>query len=325
MPAPADKRAALKLTLRVSAKRPFPNLPLPMLWVKVGGKYIDYRSISEKSEVLTYAVRMEDHLIDDGVIKVMLRTFVEMPYSVEGFENDDRSKPEDKIPGGIGVYRPKFDRKKLRTPDSQPVPSIVIESIEIDYDHRAAWPPANWDVDVDIKNDTASAQRLLESWIERAQFFSLYRQLRSQGVDFDDALRAAFQSVLMSGRFRYLASPLDKDSSVAQHAVASRLSFMLTGGPPDEELRKLAAAEKLKDPQVLDAQVDRLLDDPRSLDFFQPFVVQWLNMDQPITVVMSHFKKQDFRFGRHLKAFMKDETDSCCHTEFGGRGWSELQ
>jgi len=35
---------------------------------------------------------------------------------------------------------------------------------------------------------------------------------------------------------------------------------------------------------------------------------QWLNMDQPITLVMSHFQKQDFRFGRHLKASMKEET-----------------
>ena len=59
---------------------------------------------------------------------------------------------------------------------------------------------------------------------------------------------------------------------------------------------------------MLDAQVDRLLSDSRSDAFFRPFVTQWLSMDQPITLVMSHFKKQDFRFGRHLKASMKEET-----------------
>ena len=31
-------------------------------------------------------------------------------------------------------------------------------------------------------------------------------------------------------------------------------------------------------------------------------------MDQPITLVMSHFKKRDFKFGRHMKASMKEET-----------------
>jgi hypothetical protein len=130
-PAPADKRAAMKMTMRVSARRPMAGLPLPMLWVKVGGSYIDYRPIGEEPRTLTYAVRMEDCLIEGSAIKVMLQSFVEVPYAVEGFENDDRTKPEDNLPGGIGVYRPAFDRKVLRTPDVQPVPSIVIESIEV--------------------------------------------------------------------------------------------------------------------------------------------------------------------------------------------------
>jgi hypothetical protein len=143
---------------------------------------------------------------------------------------------------------------------------------------------------------------------EEARFFALYRKLRDQAFSFDDALRSTFQSVLMGGPFRYLASPSDPDPVIAQHAIAARLSFMLVGSPPDEELRALAAAGKLCHPKVLDGQVDRLLSDPRSDAFFRPFVVQWLNMNQPITLVMSHFKKQDFRFGRHLKASMKEET-----------------
>ena len=320
LPAPADKRAALKLTVRVSARRPLPGLPQPMFWVSIGGKYIDYVSVGDEPQTLTYAVRMEDHLVEGGVIKVMLRSFVETPYAVKGFENDDRSKPEDKIPGGIGVFRPKFDKKKLRTPDQQPVPSIVIETIEIDYDHRAAWPPADWNSDIgELADDDETGRRLLSLWIDRAwrrpagedeqaRFFALYQELRDQGFSFDEALRSAFQAVLMGGPFRYLASPGDKDPTTAQYAIASRLSFMLVGAPPDEPLRRLAAAGRLRDPKILDAQVDRLLADPRSDAFFRPFVMQWLDMDQPITVAMSHIKKQDFKFGRHLKASLKEET-----------------
>jgi hypothetical protein len=315
-PAPADKRAALKMTMRVSARRPMAGLPLPMLWVKVGGSYIDYRSIGEEPRTLTYAVRMEDCLIEGNSLKVMLQSFVEVPYAVEGFENDDRTKPEDNLPGGIGVYRPAFDRKVLRTPDEQPVPAIVIESIEVDYDHRAAWPASSSE---EIKDDEASARRLIALWMERAwrrpssdaeqaKFVALYQRLRGEGTSFDEALRAAFQSVLMGGPFRYLASPADTDPVVAQYAIASRLSFMLIGAPPDRELRELAAAGKLRDPKVLDAQVDRLLADPRSDAFFRPFVTQWLNLNQPLTLTMSSLKKQDFRFGRHLKDSMKEET-----------------
>ena len=320
VPAPADKRAALKMSLRVVAERPLPDLPSPMLWVKIGGKYMDYRPIGDDPQTLTYAVRMEDHMVEGKVIKIMLQSFVEVPYAVKGFENDDRSKPEDKIPGGIGTFRPKFDRKKLRTPDVQPVPSIVIESIKIDYDHRAAWPPPSWDVDVTpFEDDDESARRLLALWMNRAwrrpvtdaeseRFLTLYQSLRDQGLSFDDALRSTFQAVLMGGPFRYLASPSDTDQVIAQHAIASRLSFMLVGAPPDRQLIELAAAGKLRDANVLDSQVERLLSDPRSEAFFRPFVTQWLNMDQPITLVMSHFKKRDFKFGRHMKASMKEET-----------------
>ena len=320
VPAPADNRAAMKLTLVVAAKRPFAGLPVPTLGVKVGGQFIDYRPISEDAQTLSYTIRMEDHLVEDGVIKTMLRCYVEVPYAVEGFENDDRSKPEDKIPGGIGTFRPKFDRKKLRKPAEQPVPSIVVQSIEIDYDYVAQWPPSTWDLRADeIIDDDDSARRLLKLWIQRAwrrpaaaseteKFFTFYQDLRKQSFSFDDALRSTFQSVLMGGPFRYLASPRNAGAEVSPYAIASRLSFMLIGGPPDGELRSLAAAGTLRQRDVLDAQIDRLLASPRSDAFSRPFVSQWLSLDQPITLTMSHFKKQDFRFGRHLKASMREET-----------------
>lgn len=320
VPPPADHRATLKITLRVRTQRPRPGLPIPILWVKVGGSYIDYRPIGELPQTLTYAVRMEDCVVEGSAVKVMLQSFVEVPYAVEGFPNDDPTKPEDNIAGGFGTYRPKFDRKVLRTPQDQPVPSIIVESVEVDYHHRAAWPPATWGVDLgQLSDDDATARRLLNLWVERAwrrpaneqeqeKFWALYRQLRAEELSLDEALRGVFQAVLMGGPFRYLASPTDSNPTVAQHAIASRLSFMLVGAPPDAELRRLAAAGQLRDPRVIDGQVERLLADPRSEAFFRPFVVQWLNLNQPVTVTMSSFKKQDFRFGRHLKESMRDET-----------------
>ena len=114
--------------------------------------------------------------------------------------------------------------------------------------------------------------------------------------------------MLLSGPFRYLASPADPDPVAAQHAVASRLSFLLWGAPPDAELRRLAEEGRLRDPAVLDVQVDRLLADPRSDAFVRPFVTQWLELEQPITIAMDHLGRQDFRFGRHAKASMREET-----------------
>ncbi len=316
VPPPADGRGLLRLRLSVCAHKPLPGLPDPHLWVEVGGQSVDVREISAPPEApleLAYEVQLDDLAAETKGIAVSLDAKVELPYAVPGFENEDRSKPGETVPGGTGLFRPAFDRKKI-PPDQQPVPTVVLRSLEIELDPVAPWPPAAWGAGVRAADDPASAARLLELWVERAwrrpsteaeraPFLALYRERRARGEAFDPALRAAFQAVLMSGPFRYLAPASD-----SAHALASRLSFMLVGAPPDAELRRLAAQGRLRDSAALDAQVDRLLADPRSDAFVRPFVTQWLELGQPITVAMDHLQKQDFRFGRNLKASMREET-----------------
>lgn len=322
LPAVTEARGVLRLKLVVSAFKPFAQLPAPHLWVEVGGKDIDYRAITgtvEKPEEIVYEVQLDDLAIGGRGLNINLVNRVEIPYSFEGFPNEDLTKPEETIPGGTGLFRPQFDRQKT-PPDQQPAPFILLHRIEIDPNYVAAWPPAHWPVKLGPLGDNPeSARRLLNLWTERAwrrpvpdaeqeRFLTLYRKLRTQGMSCDDALRATFQSVLLAGGFRYLSSPVAPNAAIAQHAIASRLSFMLWGAPPDAELRGLAATGKLRDSAVLDAQVDRLLNDPRCEAFFRPFVLQWLEMEQPITIASSHIRKQDFRWARYLKESMRNET-----------------
>lgn len=323
IPVSGDGRGVLRLKLLVTAQKHFPGLPNPHLWVEVGGKQIDFRELTADGDQpieLVYEIQLDDLAIEPKGVTIELSGRVELPYAVDGFENEDRTKPDDKIPGGSGLFRPVYNRKA--PPEEQPVPFVALQRIEVDPDYVAAWPPAKWNVNVgEIKDSNKDADRLLALWIERAwrrpvaaseqaRFSALYRQQRQSGLSFDEALRAAFQSVLLSGAFRYLTSPSDSDLDQRQHSIASRLSFMLVGAPPDDELRRLAATGRLLEPSVLDAQVDRLLADSRSDQFFVPFVTQWLVMDQPITITMDYFQKQDFRFGRFLKQSMRDETIS---------------
>jgi hypothetical protein len=58
--------------------------------------------------------------------------------------------------------------------------------------------------------------------------------------------------------------------------LASRLSFFLWSSIPDDELLNLAEQGKLKDPAVLSAQVNRMLDDRKSKAFVANFAGQWL-------------------------------------------------
>jgi hypothetical protein len=58
--------------------------------------------------------------------------------------------------------------------------------------------------------------------------------------------------------------------------LASRLSFFLWSSIPDEELLSLAEQKKLKEPAVVDAQIKRMLADPKSQALVSNFAGQWL-------------------------------------------------
>ncbi len=315
-----ERRGVLRLKLVVSLQKSLPKIPNPHLWVEVGGRdlaYVEINSAATEPQTLEYQVHLADVIADAKGVAITLTNRVEVPYEIAGFPNEDRSKPEENIPGGTGLFRPTFDAKTIPLTE-QPVPLIVLHRFEIESDFQQQWPPPEWKVDLERNDQRESAQRLLTLWTERAwrrpvsadeqqRFLALYDAERKRGRSFDDALRAACHAVLMSGSFRYLAAP-GRDNPHDQFAIASRLSFFVWGTPPDEELRQLAAQNKLRDPSVLNAQVDRLLLAKRSERFFQPFAAQWLEMGQPITLAMDHLQRQDHRFGRNLKASMQAES-----------------
>ena len=65
---------------------------------------------------------------------------------------------------------------------------------------------------------------------------------------------------------------------VSELELASRLSFFLWSSLPDEKLLGLAAAGRLREPEVLNAQVERLLADERSDALVNNFTGQWLQL-----------------------------------------------
>ncbi|MEZ6089721.1 MAG: DUF1592 domain-containing protein [Pirellulaceae bacterium] len=97
----------------------------------------------------------------------------------------------------------------------------------------------------------------------------------ADGVRLDDALRTAQIAALCSIDFLYLLEP---EGTLDGFALASRLSYMLWGLPPDTELLSLAANQQLTQSETLRAQTERLLSDPRADYFSRNFTDQWLNL-----------------------------------------------
>jgi cytochrome c553 len=110
----------------------------------------------------------------------------------------------------------------------------------------------------------------------------VYDGLRGLGRKHDDALRDTLSVVTASPAFLYLSEPTADTNRrpLTGGELAIRLSYFLWGAPPDARLRDLGRNGELLKPEVLATETERLLDDPRSAGFRQPFVLQWLGLDR---------------------------------------------
>ena len=91
----------------------------------------------------------------------------------------------------------------------------------------------------------------------------------------EDSIRTACQAALCSPEFLFLESP---PGPLDDWALASRLSYFLWDSMPDETLFTLARRRQLSQPDVLRAQIERMLDDPRAERFIAHFTDEWLDL-----------------------------------------------
>jgi mono/diheme cytochrome c family protein len=116
-----------------------------------------------------------------------------------------------------------------------------------------------------------------------ASAMAFFKDGRTRG-DFDAGVQNGLVAILSSPKFLYRAEAVPANVKPGQLyrindlELASRLSFFLWSQSPDDTLIDLAAEGKLSNPLVLDAQVKRMLADPRAKALVSNFAFQWLNM-----------------------------------------------
>ncbi|MEZ5353799.1 MAG: DUF1592 domain-containing protein [Bryobacteraceae bacterium] len=127
----------------------------------------------------------------------------------------------------------------------------------------------------------ARAYRRPLSPSDRDDLKSFYREARQRyGLDHEGAIRESIVLVLTSPKFSYR---VDKAQNVAgiqplsDFDLASRLSYFLWSSMPDDELLRHAAAGDLHKPEVVKAQVRRMLQDSRIRALAVEFGGNWLD------------------------------------------------
>jgi hypothetical protein len=119
--------------------------------------------------------------------------------------------------------------------------------------------------------------------IEDAMTF--YARARQQGA-FDDGIRLALQSMLVSPKFLFRLETADSSGALSDIALASRLSFFLWSSGPDDTLIAAAQRGALHTPEQLSAQARRMIADRRAESLSSRFAAQWLRLqDLEKTVV----------------------------------------
>ena len=109
-----------------------------------------------------------------------------------------------------------------------------------------------------------------------------YESRHDQG--FEAGIGAALERILVGPEFLYRVErdPQNAEPNTAYPVsdleLASRLSFFLWSSLPDAQLLDLAERGRLRDPDVLDREVRRMLADRRSSALVSNFAAQWLQL-----------------------------------------------
>lgn len=171
--------------------------------------------------------------------------------------------------------------ESLATADSGPQ-SPVLRKIFVSYPSKA------------VTEETA-ARNILRRFSTRAYrrpaaldevngLLKLFKAARAEGDTFEASIKHALTAVLVSPHFLFRIEPdpaRNVESVVrllSDYELATRLSYFIWSSMPDDQLFAAAESGKLKNPQILEQQIKRMLADPKSRALVENFAGQWLEL-----------------------------------------------
>ena len=172
-------------------------------------------------------------------------------------------------------------------------------------------------------SEEAAARKILQKLSRKAyrrtvsndelkRLMNFFQQGAKEG-GFEAGIENALSSILVSPSFLFRKEEAPKGTKSGEvyalnnFELASRLSFFLWSSLPDEDLLDLAEAGKLRQSKALEAQVNRMLADPKSQSLIDNFANQWLYLRNLASITPNHRLFPDF--DDNLRQAFRRETE----------------
>jgi hypothetical protein len=312
---------AFRIRIRARAELPLKRGPIPRLRVTVGYRpdtLVMRRTLTEiditkeGSHEYEFEGRVEN-------FPLPVRGQGKFPGLVVSVINayDEHASPWKRV-----VENEKGEKQTLFDEDPN-YPYLVVESLEFEGPTFEFWPPRHHrDILPDSvllqTDESAYARKVVKSFLKRAwrrppspndtnRFVTLFESIRPGSLNFLEAIKETFAVALVAPQFLYLLEPApDELRSIDNFELASRLSYFLWSSMPDDELVTLAGLGILQEQKVLNAQIDRMVQDPKAWQFVDQFTSQWLDLGAIDRIVIDRSVYPHFHEG--LKRDLRGES-----------------
>lgn len=177
-------------------------------------------------------------------------------------------------------------------------------------EERAVFGPGGFQVGQGLAQLDRFAERAFRrplSEKDRNRLHGFHQRRLEEGASPREAALDVIKLILCSPSFFYLSeiTPED-DPKLRSYDLASRLSYALWAGPPDDTLLALAGNDRLKEETVLRAEIERLLSDERSRGFVENFLDAWLKLRDLGSMPPPRDRVRQY-YAQNLSASMKQE------------------
>ncbi len=140
---------------------------------------------------------------------------------------------------------------------------------------------------------------------EKKSYTDHFNAERAAGSGFNGAVQLTIENMLQSPQFLYRLE--FGQPKLSPYEIASRMSYLVWGGPPDAPLLDRARTSQLDLPAEREKEARRMLADPRARGMLVEFHRQWLDLDRIDREAKD--PKTYPLYNDALKAAMREESD----------------